>query len=157
MRLNNRRVSASSFHIFVSCSVSQRGMNLKRKIARAMEKIILAAKETMLKIFEISFGAFFSADSSSSEISAEKLSARIPSTIVSIKFTIPRITGIPNIFTFFVSEIKRSFLWIMAPFGFRTAMVTQCGARIMTPSIKACPPTAKSILFFIAGDCIIFS
>ncbi len=44
------------------------------------------------------------------------------------------------------SPRKVSSLIFMLPLFLRTATVTKFGERIITPSITACPPTAKSIL-----------
>lgn len=81
---------------------------------------------------------------------AEKLIACVPTIIISNKFITPRIIGMFSHFILWVIVLYGLFLTLIFPLGLRTAMLMLFGDLIITPSITACPPTAKSIFFSFA-------
>lgn len=137
-------------------SQSGKNLNMNRLMPRA--KKMETAKEKMASIFcpvvsgWASAGSFFVVSASSRASSAEKLSMRMPTIIISKRFTTPLTKGMPKSFIRAAMLLNFSSFTVMLPAFLRTATVIKLGERIITPSITAWPPTAKSI--FGAAVCM---
>lgn len=86
-----------------------------------------------------------SCSSSSSDSFAEKFIALVPMTIISNRLTTPLRIGMLSHLYLWVSVLYGRLSTFTLPDGLRTAIVMLFGERIITPSITAWPPIAKSI------------
>src|SRR6516225_3554055 len=110
---------------------------------------------------QLLMSGFFSATSfeedgapSSIAVRAEYRKARIPKASAWPKVAKPRKIGYLSQGYFSAGRSRKLWTTAIEPFGFRTATAYECGERIITPSMTACPPTSTSSVPWASGTTV---